>query len=210
MRSQPAIEEEMRRSLPRMIAAYAVLAALATWIISFLAVVFWGARDLARPSDAIVVLGAAQYAGRPSPVLKARLDHALDLWNKGMAKRLVLTGGRGKGDTISEAAVGRRYVMKAGVADTAILLENEGRTTSESFATVADILGEKKLERAILVSDPFHMLRLQILAKRYGVESVTSPTRTSPISANRLEALAYILSESVKVPATIALGILGR
>jgi uncharacterized SAM-binding protein YcdF (DUF218 family) len=193
-----------------MIAAYAVLAAVAAWIISFLAVVFWGARDMARPSDAIVVLGAAQYAGRPSPVLKARLDHALGLWKKGMAKRLVLTGGRGTGDTISEAAVGRRYAMRAGVADSAILLENEGRTTSESIATVAAIMSEKKLERAILVSDPFHMLRLQILAKRYGVKSVTSPTRTSPISANRLEALAYILSESVKVPATIALGILGR
>jgi uncharacterized SAM-binding protein YcdF (DUF218 family) len=193
-----------------MIAAYAVLAAVAAWIISFLAVVFWGARDMARPSDAIVVLGAAQYAGRPSPVLKARLDHALGLWKKGMAKRLVLTGGRGTGDTISEAAVGRRYAMRAGVADSAILLENEGRTTSESIATVAAIMSEKKLERAILVSDPFHMLRLQILAKRYGVKSVTSPTRTSPISANMLEALAYILSESLKVPATIALGILGR
>ena len=200
----------MRRSLPRMIAAYAVLAALAVWIMSFLAVVFWGARDMARPSDAIVVLGAAQYAGRPSPVLKARLDHALDLWKKGMARRLVLTGGRGTGDTISEAAVGRRYAMKAGVADSAILLENEGRTTSESLTSVAAIMKEKKLERAILVSDPFHMLRLRILAKRIGVESVTSPTRTSPISANRLEALAYILSESVKVPATIVLGFLGR
>lgn len=200
----------MRRSLPRMIATYTVLAALATWIMSFLAVVFWGARDMARPSDAIVVLGAAQYAGRPSPVLKARLDHALDLWKKGMAKRLVLTGGRGTGDTISEAAVGRRYAIRAGVADSAILLENEGRTTSESVAAVAEILDDKKLDRAILVSDPFHMLRLQILAKRYGVASVTSPTRTSPISANRLEALAYILSESVKVPATIALGLLGR
>jgi uncharacterized SAM-binding protein YcdF (DUF218 family) len=193
-----------------MIAAYAVLAALAVWIMSFLAVVFWGARDMARPSDAIVVLGAAQYAGRPSPVLKARLDHALDLWKKGMAKRLVLTGGRGTGDTISEAAVGRRYAMRAGVADSAILLENEGRTTSESLTSVAEIMKEKKLERAILVSDPFHMLRLRILAKRIGVESVTSPTRTSPISANRLEALAYILSESVKVPATIVLGFLGR
>jgi uncharacterized SAM-binding protein YcdF (DUF218 family) len=200
----------MRRSVPRIIAAYAVLAAVAAWIFSFLAVVFWGARDMARPSDAIVVMGAAQYAGRPSPVLKARLDHALGLWNKGMAKRLVLTGGLGEGDTISEAAVGRRYVMKAGVADSAILLENEGRTTSESFATVAEIMKKQKLKRAILVSDPFHMLRLQILAKRYGVKSVTSPTRTSPISANRLEALAYILSESVKVPATVALGILGR
>ena len=200
----------MRRSLPRMIAAYAVLAGIAAWIVSFLAVVFWGARDMARPADAIVVLGAAQYAGRPSPVLKARLDHALNLWNKGLAKRLVLTGGRGTGDTISEAAVGRRYALKAGVEDGAILLENEGRTTNESFAAVAEIMKEKNLERAILVSDPFHMLRLQILAKRFGVTSVTSPTRTSPISANRLEALAYHFSESVKVPATIVLGIFGR
>jgi uncharacterized SAM-binding protein YcdF (DUF218 family) len=100
--------------------------------------------------------------------------------------------------------------MKAGVADSAILLENEGRTTSASFAAVAEIMKEKRLERAILVSDPFHMLRLKILAKRFGVESVTSPTRTSPISANRLEAFAYVMSESVKVPATIVLGFLGR
>jgi uncharacterized SAM-binding protein YcdF (DUF218 family) len=193
-----------------MVAAYAVLAALAAWIISFLAVVIWGARDMARPSDAIVVLGAAQYAGRPSPVLKARLDHAVNLYKKGMAKKLVLTGGRGTGDTISEAAVGRRYAIKAGIADTAILLENEGRTTTASVAAVAGIMEEQKLERAILVSDPFHMLRLQILARRYGFASVTSPTRTSPISANRLEALAYMMGESIKVPATIVLGVMGR
>ena len=200
----------MRRSLTRMVAGYAVLAAVAAWIISVLAVIVWGARDTARPADAIVVLGAAQYAGRPSPVLKARLDHAVGLWKRGLAKRFVLTGGRGTGDTISEAAVGRRYVMKAGVADSAILLENEGRTTEASVQAVSGIMEEEQLERAILVSDPFHMLRLQILAKRYGVESVTSPTRTSPISANRLETLAYVMSESVKVPATILLGLLGR
>lgn len=200
----------MSRSLTRMVATYAVLAALAAWVISVLAVVVWGARDMARPADAIVVLGAAQYAGRPSPVLKARLDHAVGLWKRGLAKRVVLTGGRGTGDTISEAAVGRRYVMKAGVADSAILLENEGRTTNASVGAVADIMKAEQLERAILVSDPFHMLRLQILANRHGVESVTSPTRTSPISANRLEALAYVMSESVKVPATILLGLLGR
>ncbi len=200
----------MSRSVTRMVAAYAVMAVIAAWVVSVVAVVVWGSRDTARPSDAIVVLGAAQYAGRPSPVLKARLDHAVALWKRGLARRIVLTGGRGTGDTISEAEVGRRYVMKAGVADSAILLENEGRTTSASFAAVAGIMEEKRLDRAILVSDPFHMLRLQILAKRLGVESVTSPTRTSPISANRLEALAYVLAESVKVPATIVLGILGR
>ena len=200
----------MSRSVTRTVASYAVLGALATWVISVVTVVVWGARDMAQPADAIVVLGAAQYAGRPSPVLKARLDHALDLWKHGFAPRLVLTGGRGVGDTISEAAVGRRYAMRAGVADSAILLENEGRTTEASMEAVAQIIDKRDLERVILVSDPFHMLRLQILAGRYGFESVTSPTRTSPISANRLEALAYIMSESVKVPATIVLGILGR
>jgi uncharacterized SAM-binding protein YcdF (DUF218 family) len=123
---------------------------------------------------------------------------------------LVLTGGRGTGDTTSEAEVGKRYVIKAGVADNAILLENQGRTTSASLRAVAKIMASQDLERAVLVSDPFHMLRLRILAKQFGVESVTSPTRTSPISATRLEALAYMMSESVKVPATIVLGILGR
>jgi uncharacterized SAM-binding protein YcdF (DUF218 family) len=200
----------MSRSIARTAGVYAMLGALSAWLISFLAVVIWGSRDLARPADAIVVLGAAQYAGRPSPVLKARLDHAVGLWKRGIASKLVLTGGRGTGDTTSEAEVGRRYVMKAGVADTAILLENEGRTTSASLEAVAEIMKARHLERAVLVSDPFHMLRLQILAGRFGVESVTSPTRTSPISANRLEALAYTMSESVKVPATIVLGILGR
>ena len=199
----------MRDSLRRL-ATYVVILAIGGWFLSFVGVMVWGARDMARSADAIVVLGAAQYAGRPSPVLKARLDHAVGLWKRGLAPRIVLTGGRGTGDTISEAAVGRRYVMRAGVADSVILLENEGRTTTASLKAVAGIMQEEQLERAILVSDPFHMLRLQILARQLGVRSVTSPTRTSPISANRLEALAYVLSESVKVPVTIVLGILGR
>src|SRR5687768_10263267 len=152
-----------------------VALALAVWAASAVLVMLWGRRDEAQPADAIVVLGAAQYAGRPSPVLKARLDHALDLWKRGLASRLVLTGGRGVGDTISEAAVGRRYALKAGVVDSAILLENDGRTTEASMEAVAQIIDKRDLERVILVSDPFHMLRLQILAGRYGFESVTSP-----------------------------------
>jgi uncharacterized SAM-binding protein YcdF (DUF218 family) len=180
------------------------------WLASLVAVVAWGARDAAEPADAIVVLGAAQYAGRPSPVLKARLDHAVSLWKQGLAGWMVLTGGRGTGDTTSEAAVGRRYVVREGVADSAILLEGEGRTTTASVEAVAQILKARGLRRAILVSDPFHMLRLQILARRHGMETYSSPTRTSPISRNRAESVGYILSESVKVPATIALVLLER
>lgn len=177
---------------------------------SVLAVVVWGARDTAKPADAIVVLGAAQYSGRPSPVLRARLDHAVALWKQGLAPRLIVTGGRGTGDTTTEAAVSRRYVLRQGVADSVILLEDNGRTTNASLHAVADIMRHHGLRRAILVSDPFHMLRLQLLARRLGMQSATSPTRSSPISASPTQALGYVLSESIKVPVTLVLGVLGR
>jgi uncharacterized SAM-binding protein YcdF (DUF218 family) len=170
------------------------------WAISAAAVLIWSSRDEARPAQAIVVLGAAQYAGRPSPVLRARLDHALDLWKRKLATVLILTGGTGTGDTTSEAAVGRTYAKKRGVPDTLILVENEGRTTSESMKAVAGMLEVRGLHSALLVSDPFHMLRLRILARRFGFTPYTSPTRTSPIEPNREQRWKYIFSESVKAP----------
>ncbi len=170
------------------------------WIISAAAVLIWSSRDEARPAQAIVVLGAAQYAGRPSPVLRARLDHALDLWKRQLASLLILTGGTGAGDTTSEAAVGRTYAKKRGVPDTLILVENEGRTTSESMKAVAGMLEVRGLHSALLVSDPFHMLRLRILARRFGFTPYTSPTRTSPIEPNKEQRWKYIFSESVKAP----------
>jgi uncharacterized SAM-binding protein YcdF (DUF218 family) len=172
----------------------------ALWIVSAAAVLIWSRRDEAQPAQAIVVLGAAQYAGRPSPVLRARLDHSLELWNRHLSSLLILTGGTGMGDTTSEAAVGRNYAKKRGVPDTAILVENEGRTTSESMRAVAGMLEVRGLHSALLVSDPFHMLRLRILARRFGVTPFTSPTKTSPISPNREEWWKYIFSESVKAP----------
>jgi Uncharacterized conserved protein len=178
----------------------AVVAAFALWIASATAVLIWSSRDEARPAHAIVVLGAAQYAGKPSPVLRARLDHALDLWNRHLASLLILTGGTGAGDTTSEAAVGRNYARKHGVPDSAILVENEGRTTSESMRAVAGMLEVRGLQTALLVSDPFHMLRLRILARRFGFIPYTSPTQTSPISPNREERWKYIFSESLKAP----------
>lgn len=177
------------------------------WLVSAGGVALWGMRDGAQPSDVIVVLGAAQYAGRPSPVLKARLDHALGLWKQGLAPRVILTGGTGSGDTTSEAAVGRIYMMRRGIPDSVIMLENQGRSTDESLSGVASLMHARQLVHAILVSDPFHMLRLQILSWRYGLKVVPSPTRTSPISANRVESLVYILSESVKVPLTAVLAL---
>jgi uncharacterized SAM-binding protein YcdF (DUF218 family) len=177
-----------------------VIALFALWVISASAVLIWASRDEARPAQAIVVLGAAQYAGKPSPVLRARLDHALDLWNRHLASLLILTGGTGAGDTTSEAAVGRTYARKRGVPDSAILVENEGRTTSESMRAVAGMLEVRGLQTALLVSDPFHMLRLRILARRFGFTPYTSPTQTSPISPNREARWKYIFSESLKAP----------
>lgn len=189
-----------------------VLVLVAGWLLSLLCVVAMGAWDRARPGEAIVVLGAAQYAGRPSPVLKARLDHAVQLWNRGLAPRVILTGGVGDGDTTSEAAVSRRYVMRQGVPDTAILMETVGRTTNESLRGVAELMETGRVRsvagdgrEVILVSDPFHMLRLWILARRHELVPYTSATRTSPISANRRTTWKYYLNESVKIPIILML-----
>src|SRR5213592_4135203 len=184
----------------RRILTVLVVTVFVAWVASAAAVLTWSLRDEARPAQAIVVLGAAQYAGKPSPVLRARLDHALDLWNRHLASLLILTGGTGAGDTTSEAAVGRNYARKHGVPDSAILVENEGRTTSESMRAVAAMLEVRGLQSALLVSDPFHMLRLRILARRFGFTPYTSPTQTSPISPNREARWKYMFSESLKAP----------
>jgi uncharacterized SAM-binding protein YcdF (DUF218 family) len=172
----------------------------ATWLVSLVSVVLWERRDMARPASAIVVLGAAQYVGRPSPVLRARVDHAIDLWKRGLAPRVIFTGGMGDRDTTSEAAVAQRYAIDHGIPPRAIMIENTGRTTSESLQGVASLMQAEPTREVILVSDPFHMLRLSILARRYGLTPYTSPTRTSPISQNFREAWRYTLNESVKVP----------
>jgi uncharacterized SAM-binding protein YcdF (DUF218 family) len=175
------------------------------WIMSLVGVLFWERRDMARPVAAIVVLGAAQYVGHPSPVLRARLDHAIDLFRRGMAPRIIFTGGFGDHDTTSEAAVGQRYALEHGVPRRAILIENSGRSTSESLQNVAKLMDAEPSRDVILVSDPFHMLRLSILARRYGMTPYASPTRTSPISLSRKESWKYVLAESIKVPITFLL-----
>ena len=173
---------------------------LLVWIASFAAVLIWEQNDQARPASAIVVLGAAQYVGRPSPVLRARLDHAVDLWRRKLAPVIIVTGGTGRGDTTSEAAVSRRYAIRQGVPAPAILMETKGRNTSESMDGVAALMAQRHRRDVLLVSDPFHMLRLTILARRHGLIPYASPTPTSPIAANPSERWKYALSESIKAP----------
>jgi uncharacterized SAM-binding protein YcdF (DUF218 family) len=173
---------------------------IGSWVVSLAGVIFWERRDMARPVSAIVVLGAAQYVGRPSPVLRARLDHAIDLWRRGFAPRIIFTGGFGDRDTTSEAAVAQRYAIDHGVPPRVILIENTGRSTTQSLSQVAVLMEAEPTRDVILVSDPFHMLRLSIIARRFGLVPFPSPTRTSPISLNRRESWKYTLAESIKVP----------
>lgn len=186
--------------------------ALTGWLATLAAILVWSTRSSTEHADAIVVLGAAQYSGRPSPVLRARLDHAMALWNAKRAPRMVFTGGRRDGDVISEAAAGRRFAVRRGVPTQAILLEGAGRTSLASMHGAAVLLtshGDSvraplaARPRVLLVSDPFHMLRLDVLARLHGLTPLPSPTRTSPISANRSIALEYVLRESFALPADV-------
>lgn len=181
-----------------------VVALAGGWLASVAGVLATALRDEARSGeqrDAIVVLGAAQYGGRPSPVLKARLDHAVALWRRGVAPRLVLTGGVGVGDTMSEAAAGRRYVRRLGVPDSALVLEHDGRTTRESLHNVSELLLAKGWPRVMLVSDPLHLFRAAILARRFGLSPATSPARDSPVGFG----VGALLNESFKAPTAFLL-----
>jgi uncharacterized SAM-binding protein YcdF (DUF218 family) len=170
------------------------------WGLNLLAVYLFGLRNEARPADAIVVLGAAQYQGKPSPVLQARLDHAIALYRDSIAPALILTGGVGVGDTLSEAEVGRRYAMKAGVPRGRILIEQAGISTEQSMRTVARLMHGRGMHSAVMVSDPFHMLRLRILARRLGIQAYSSPTRTSPIREGSEAEWKFVLRESLILP----------
>lgn len=189
------------RSRARRILLTLVGLAATGWLVSAALVLWFASRDRAAAADAIVVLGAAHYRGRPSPVLRARLDHAIGLYARGIAPRLVLTGGIAEGDTASEAAVSRTYAMRQGVPDTAILLENDGRTTHQSLRAVAQLLAARELDRAVVVSDGFHLFRAWTSARHHGLVVLTSPARPDERVLSRLvRQPTYFLSETVKAP----------
>lgn len=183
--------------------AVLVVAAGVAWLVLVASIHLYGRMDQARPAGAIVVLGAAQYDGRPSPVLRARLDHALALYRRGIADTLIMTGGTGAGDTVSEALVGKRYAVRAGVPEGVVLTEQGGMTSLESMHAVSALMERHGLGSAVLVSDPFHMLRLRLLALRVGVRAYSSPTRTSPISRNPAEERKHVLRESFGLPLSL-------
>jgi uncharacterized SAM-binding protein YcdF (DUF218 family) len=196
--------DRTRRTRRRLLVTLGAVLAGA-WVVSALTVLWYASRDRARPTNAIIVMGAAQYRGRPSPVLRARLDHAIGLFAQGYAPRMVLTGGIAEGDTASEASVSRTYVLNAGVPDSSILLENDGRTTSQSIRAVAQLLRAHGLDSVIVVSDPFHVFRASVVARRHGLRATTSPTHTSGVLMRVIRQPGYFFGETVKAPMALVL-----
>lgn len=168
---------------------------------AILAYVWWvSRRDERTRVDAILVLGAAHYNGKPSRVLKARLDHAVELYQARLATVIVVTGGMAEGDRVSEATVSQQYLAEHGVPADAIVVRPVGRNSRESIASAAEWLDDHDMHSVLLVSDPFHMARLLAESRARGLIASVSPTRTSPISSRPGEELGRFAGEALKVP----------
>ena len=157
------------------------LLAVTYYAVSLFQVWTTGRNQSVTPADAIVVMGAAQYDGRPSPQLQARLDQVLILWNEGVAPVIIVTGGNQPGDRFTEASTSSAYLQDHGVPESAILFEDTGRSSWESLQNVAEVADQHGIGSVILVSDPFHSLRIRLMAEELGLIAHTSSTRTSPV-----------------------------
>jgi vancomycin permeability regulator SanA len=163
----------------------AVLLLLVAYVAFSFAQVWWTARqDGARSAQAIVVLGAAQYDGRPSPVLRGRLDHVVDLYERGVAPLVVVTGGGQSGDRYTEAAASASYLHDNGVPGAAVERETTGSTSYESLAATARFLRERGISDVVLVSDPFHAYRIGAIGDEVGMRASVSSTPSSAVSGN--------------------------
>ena len=190
----------VRRAFKTAVLMFVLL--LLGWAAVVLAVAVQGARDQATTTDAIVVLGAAQYNGRPSPVFRARLDHAAALYQRGLAPVVLVTGGVGAGEVLSEANVGRDYLARLGLPGDVLIPLPAGDDTYASLTQVQHWFEGRESRRVLLVSDAFHMLRLRIIAARLGLTPFTSPAPGSPIRASMRRNTTYLLAEGFKVPLT--------
>jgi uncharacterized SAM-binding protein YcdF (DUF218 family) len=151
------------------------------WV--FVQIEHYAAQDLAAPSDAIAVFGAAEYDGRPSPVFRARLDHAESLYSRGIAPLIITLGGDG-GDQFSEGAVGEQYLEGAGVPESDIIAETESTSTDQSVHRLAVIARTNRLRRIVVVSDGTHLFRIHQICAANGLDVLTSPRPRVPIEGN--------------------------
>jgi uncharacterized SAM-binding protein YcdF (DUF218 family) len=159
--------------------------------------IWWTARQDHRPrSDAIVVLGSAQYNGKPSSIFQARLEHALALYRQGVAPVVVTVGGKKSGDQFTEAEAGRDYLHENGIPSKALLAVPIGVDTLQSMQAAADAFRQRGWHSAVLVSDPWHVMRAVRMADDSGIDAVGSPTRQGPAVQTRATQFRYILRET--------------
>ena len=177
--------------------AGAAVLAFVLLIVSTALAIWWNARQDSRPeSDAIVVLGSAQYNGVPSSIFEARLKHAVTLYEDGVAPMIVTVGGRAAGDEFTEAEAGREYLAASGVPGEALLAVPEGVDTLESMRAVSTAFGERGWTSAVVVTDPWHAMRAERMAEDAGIEADSSPTRQGPAVQTRGTQFRYILRET--------------
>jgi uncharacterized SAM-binding protein YcdF (DUF218 family) len=175
----------------------AAVLALLLVISSTALAIWWNARQDSRPaSDAIVVLGSAQYNGVPSSIFEARLEHAVALYKDGVAPVVVTVGGKATGDQFTEAEAGRDYLANAGIPRDALLALPEGVDTLESMRVVATAFDEHGWTSAVLVTDPWHAMRAERMAEDAGIQAQSSPTRQGPAVQTRATQFRYILRET--------------
>ena len=179
--------------LRRVIVIGGVLAASAAGALVYITNQVRAAADLdeARPADLIIVLGAAEYRGFPSPVLKSRLDHALALYQRGLAPRILTTGGSGGDPDFTEGEVGRNYLVRKGIPSEAILVEPEAETTFQSALAAGEIMARMNLRSCLLVTDGYHLLRSKKMLEERGFLVYGSPRRGLRQSATREWWLAF-------------------
>ena len=174
MTETPAKQRPLRHWLLRLV-ALAALAVLAWFASICLAIVRQASQQEVHPADAIVVFGAAEYAGRPSPVYRARLDHAFDLFQRGVAPVVITTGGAAADPSFSEGGVGHDYLMKRGIPEANVIAETQGSDTARSAERVGVILRTNHMRSCIAVSDEYHVFRIQKLLEHEGVQVYVAP-----------------------------------
>jgi uncharacterized SAM-binding protein YcdF (DUF218 family) len=177
VKSIPASAPHLRKTgafLRRLIAWLLALTVVSFALAAFF-IVRQGNRDEAQPADAIVVFGAAEYAGRPSPVYRARLDHAYDLFQRGLAPFVITTGGAGADPKFNEGGVGRDYLSRRGIPDSSLIAETQGEDTAESAQRVSAILRTNGMHQVVAVSDAYHLFRIKRLMRRHGIVAFGSP-----------------------------------
>lgn len=152
--------------------------------------------DSRRPVDMVLVLGAAQYDGKPSAALRARLEQTLDVYRRHLTKHVVTVGGRKSGDEYTEAQAGRKWLLQQGVPPDRVTNLDVGSDTLGSIRAAAGLAHERGWHTALVVTDPWHSLRARTMADDMGLESWASPTRSGPMVQTRVTQLEQIYRES--------------